>query len=110
MNTLYTQRDPNEWQAFVELLKQALAEDKAEAFFEVLFTPDERTSLGLRVGIIQALLKNSASQREIQQQLNTSLATITRASNVLKQLDPANVQWFHAKLNPDGKTAPNGKA
>ncbi|AWW34822.1 trp operon repressor [Mannheimia varigena] len=99
MKTLYNQRDPKEWEQFLVLLKQAVAEDKLELFFSMFLTADERESLGLRVQIVQALLKGEYSQREIQQNLNTSAATITRGSNMLKTLDPNFLQWVNAKLN-----------
>ena len=78
MKTVYLQRDPEEWQQFVELLEQAVKEDKLEQFFSLFLTPDERGSLGLRTQIVRHLLSNDLSQREIQQKLNTSAATITR--------------------------------
>lgn len=99
MRTLYQQRDPKEWQQFVDLLKQAVAEDKTDALLSMLLTTDERTSLGLRVQIVRALLENQISQREIQQQLNTSAATITRGSNMLKTVDLDILQWVDSKLN-----------
>ncbi|MDG6827599.1 trp operon repressor [Glaesserella parasuis] len=99
MRTLYQQRDPKEWQQFVALLKQAVAEDKTDALLSMLLTSDERTSLGLRVQIVRALLENQISQREIQQQLNTSAATITRGSNMLKTVEPDILKWIDTKLN-----------
>ncbi|ACL31940.1 trp operon repressor [Glaesserella parasuis] len=99
MRTLYQQRDPKEWQQFVALLKQAVAEDKTDALLSMLLTTDERTSLGLRVQIVRALLENQISQREIQQQLNTSAATITRGSNMLKTVEPDILKWIDTKLN-----------
>ncbi|MCT8574186.1 trp operon repressor [Glaesserella parasuis] len=99
MRTLYQQRDPKEWQQFVDLLKQAVAEDKTDALLSMLLTTDERTSLGLRVQIVRALLENQISQREIQQQLNTSAATITRGSNMLKTVGPDILKWIDTKLN-----------
>ncbi|MDE3971718.1 trp operon repressor [Glaesserella parasuis] len=99
MRTLYQQRDPKEWQQFVALLKQAVAEDKTDALLSMLLTTDERTSLGLRVQIVRALLENQISQREIQQQLNTSAATITRGSNMLKTVEPDILKWINTKLN-----------
>lgn len=99
MKTVYNQRDPQEWLDFVALLKQAVAEDKLDQFFSLFFTADERGSLGLRVQIIQSLLKGEHSQREIQQALNTSAATITRGSNMLKQFDPDFIEWVNGKLN-----------
>ncbi|EXI61619.1 Trp operon repressor [Mannheimia granulomatis] len=99
MNTLYNQRDPKEWEQFLTLLKDAVTEDKLEPFFSLFLTPDERGSLGLRVQIVQALLQGETSQREIQQNLNTSAATITRGSNMLKTLDQDFLQWVNGKLN-----------
>ncbi|AHG75736.1 Trp operon repressor [Mannheimia varigena USDA-ARS-USMARC-1296] len=99
MKTLYNQRDPKEWEQFLDLLRQAVSEDKLEPLFSMFLTADERGSLGLRLQIVQSLLKGDVSQREIQQNLNTSAATITRGSNMLKTLDPNFLQWVNAKLN-----------
>lgn len=99
MKPLYNQRDPNEWQQFIQLLNQAVAEDKTEALLSMLLTPDERSSLGLRVQIVRALLDSKISQREIQQQLGTSAATITRGSNMLKTVEPDILHWVSTKLN-----------
>ncbi|HHW7518507.1 trp operon repressor [Mannheimia haemolytica] len=106
MKTLYNRRDPNEWTQFLALLEQAVAEDKLEPFFSMFLTADERGSLGLRLQIVQALLKGEDSQREIQQNLNTSAATITRGSNMLKILDQDFLQWVNGKVNG----TVNGKA
>ena len=99
MKTVYLQRDPKEWQAFVELLQQAVKEEKLEQFFSLFLTPDERGSFGLRTQIVANLLSNNLSQREIQQKLNTSAATITRGSNMLKTLEPDFLDWVNEKLN-----------
>lgn len=99
MKAFYQQRDPTEWQQFLSLLKQAIAEDREEALFSMLLTLDEKNSLGLRVQIVKALLENQITQREIQQQLNTSAATITRGSNMLKSLEPELRDWLDQKLN-----------
>lgn len=99
MKTLYNQRDPKEWEQFLSLLKQAVIEDKLEPFFSLFLTADERESLGLRLQIVQALLDGRNSQREIQQNLNTSAATITRGSNMLKTLDQDFLQWVNGRGN-----------
>lgn len=99
MKSPYHQRDPQEWQQFVALLTQAVQENKLEELLAMLLTADERNALGLRVQIVRALLENQAPQREIQQQLNTSAATITRGSNMLKTTDPAMLNWVNDKLN-----------
>lgn len=101
--SLYQSRSPQEWQQFLALLGEAVAENRLDDFCALFFTPDERESLGLRVQIVQALLNHQSSQREIQQMLNTSAATITRGSNMLKTLDSDFIQWINGKLN--GKEA-----
>lgn len=102
MKVLLNQRDPQEWQQFITLLTQAVDEDKIDALLSMLLTADERSALGLRVQIVRSLLEAQHSQREIQQQLNTSAATITRGSNMLKTVDPEILLWVNSKLN--GKT------
>ncbi|KAE9539201.1 trp operon repressor [Ursidibacter maritimus] len=99
MKSIYQQRNPYEWQQFIDLLKQAVNENKTEDLLAMLLTADERNTLGLRVQIVSALLDNQAPQREIQQQLNTSAATITRGSNMLKTVDPTIRDWVSEKLN-----------
>lgn len=101
MKSLYTPRDPKEWQQFLDLLKQAAKEDKLDELISMLLTVDERNSLGLRVQIVRFLLTKECSQREIQQELNTSAATITRGSNMLKTVQPDVLQWVKNQL--DGK-------
>lgn len=81
------------------LLKQAVQEDKVDALLSMLLTVDERSALGLRLQITRELLNNQRPQREIQQQLNTSAATITRGSNMLKSVDPDILAWVSSKLN-----------
>lgn len=98
MKILNHQRDPQEWREFLDLLRQAVAEDKLEPFFASFLTMDERDSLGLRVRIVSELLKGDSSQREMQQSLNTSAATITRGSNMLKTLEPTFLEWLNGKL------------
>lgn len=99
MKPLLNQRPEHEWQAFVDLLTQAVNENQLDALLAMLLTPDERSALGLRVQIIRELLHNQRPQREIQQQLNTSAATITRGSNMLKTVEPAILHWVNGKLN-----------
>lgn len=99
MKAIYNQRDPAEWQQFLDLLHQAAAEERLDQLLEILLTADERSSLGLRVQIVNALLNSNSPQREIQQQLNTSAATITRGSNMLKSVDPDIRTWVSEKLN-----------
>lgn len=99
MKNFYTPRDPQEWQALLTLIEQAVAEQRLDELLSMLLTSDERSSLGLRVQIIRELLDSRIPQREIQQRLGTSAATITRGSNMLKTLDRETLLWVSKKLN-----------
>lgn len=83
-----------QWNDFVTLLRQAFADGQEDALLTLLLTPDERDAVGLRVKIIDQLLEKNLSQREIQQKLNTSAATITRGSNMLKIMDDEFIEWL----------------
>ncbi|MBN2429838.1 MAG: transcriptional regulator [Acidobacteria bacterium] len=52
-------------------------------FFEEIFTPAERQTLGLRWELMR-LLRQQVSQRDIADRLNISLCKITRGSRILK--------------------------
>ena len=68
-----------------------------------MLTADERDAVGLRLQIIAQLLDKNLPQREIQQNLNTSAATITRGSNMLKTMDPEFIDWIRNQLNASQK-------
>ena len=72
---------------------------EAQDFLTLLLTPDERDAVGLRLQIVAQLLDKNLSQREIQQNLNTSAATITRGSNMLKTMDPDFINWVKSQLD-----------
>ena len=79
--------------------KPHLKQGKAQDFLTLLLTPDERDAVGLRLQIVAQLLDKNLSQREIQQNLNTSAATITRGSNMLKTMDPDFINWVKSQLD-----------
>ncbi len=99
MKYLQSQKNAQGWQAFIELLKKAVAEDRLEDLFDMISTVEERNSLALRVQVIRLLLEDDLSQRDIQKQLSTSIATVTRGSNMLKTVDPEMLQWVSNQFN-----------
>lgn len=98
---MYISRNMEQWNAFVNVLRSSFEQGKEQDLLTLLLTADERDALGLRLQIIVQLLDKKVSQREIQQSLNTSAATITRGSNMIKQMDPDFMEWVKAYTETD---------
>ena len=96
-NKSQRQSQLQQWYDFVELLRQAFNDGKEEQLLTLLLTSDERDAIGLRVKIVDELSGKNLSQREIQQKLNTSAATITRGSNMLKTLPDDFLLWLQQR-------------
>lgn len=69
---MYISRNLEQWNAFLQMLKIAFEENKAQEFLTLLLTADERDAVGLRLQIVSQLIDKNMPQREIQQNLNTS--------------------------------------
>lgn len=54
--------------------------------FELLLTEEERSAVAGRLKVFQTLLQKEMSQRQIAQEYQISIATITRCSNYLKHM------------------------
>ena len=104
---MYISRNMEQWNAFVNVLRSSFEQGKEQDLLTLLLTADERDALGLRLQIIVQLLDKKVSQREIQQSLNTSAATITRGSNMIKQMDPDFMEWVkvHTETDTQNHTA-----
>lgn len=100
---MYISRNLEQWNAFLNMLKTAFEQGKEQDVLTLLLTADERDAVGLRLQIIAQLLDKNLPQREIQQNLNTSAATITRGSNMLKTMDPEFIDWIRNQLNASQK-------
>lgn len=107
---MYISRNMEQWTAFVNTLRNAFQQGKEQDLLTLLLTADERDALGLRLQIIAQLLDKKISQREIQQNLNTSAATITRGSNMIKLMDPEFMDWVKTQVENDmpANTKKNG--
>lgn len=82
----------------VNLLEKAVADGRTKPLVEMLLTLDEINSVVLRIDIIKHLLDNKMPQRQIKEQLKTSAATITRGSNMLKQVPKESIEWFSHQM------------
>lgn len=96
---MYVSKNMEQWHSFINMLRTAFNQNKEQELLTLLLTPDERDALGLRLQIVAQLLDKTYSQREIQQNLNTSAATITRGSNMIKTMPPEFMQWVKEQLN-----------
>lgn len=75
------------WDGFLELCLSAHNDKALSLFFNLLMTAEERDDIAMRYLIIQELLKEEKTQRQIAQSLGVSIAKITRGSNELKRID-----------------------
>lgn len=82
----------------VNLLEKAVVDGRTKPLVEMLLTLDEINSVVLRIDIIKHLLDNKMPQRQIKEQLKTSAATITRGSNMLKQVPKESIEWFSHQM------------
>jgi TrpR family transcriptional regulator, trp operon repressor len=69
---------------FLRLCLSAKSPQALSQLFSLFMTFEERKMLAARYKIIQLLLKGNISQRAIANQLQVSIAQITRGSNELK--------------------------
>lgn len=61
--------------------------EQVRQFFELFLTPEERKDLTHRFLIMQELISEEKTQREIAKDLGVSIAQITRGSNMWKMMD-----------------------
>lgn len=95
---MYISKNPEQWSEFVTVLRTAFEQGKENDVLTLLLTADERDAVGLRLQIVKQL-QEKISQREIQQNLNTSAATITRGSNMIKTMPPEFMDWIKDQLD-----------
>lgn len=86
------------WRSFLELCLAAKDEKILSELFDLLLTPEEKSSLETRCLIIKALLEQKKTQRQMSEYLNVSIAKITRGSNELKRISPKLKQFLQETL------------
>jgi TrpR family trp operon transcriptional repressor len=62
--------------------------DDLSVLFHLLLTEEERSAVAGRLKVFQLLLNREMSQRQIAAEYEVSIATITRCSNYLKNMQP----------------------
>ncbi len=81
---------------FLKLCVAAEQENILSELLELLLTPEERNDIETRCLIIKALLQQEKPQRQISDDLNVSIAKITRGSNELKRIS-SRLKYFLIK-------------
>lgn len=76
------------WRHFIHFLLSFKTEPALASLLDLFLTLEEKKDLLNRYAIVQALMFQDQSQRDIAQHLNVSIAKITRGSNFLKTLPP----------------------
>ena len=83
--------DLDQW---LVLIREAPSVEDARELLSLFMTIDELTEMDGRVRIIQALLEQELTQREMSSQLGVSIAKITRGSNALKRCPNSLVHYL----------------
>jgi len=84
----------NGWQILLRLCLSAKNEDILSELLSLFLTPEEKSSIETRCLIVKSLLENKLSQRKISEELNVSIAKITRGSNELKRISPRLLEFL----------------
>lgn len=86
------------WRRFIKLCLATKNEKNLSTFFDLFLTPEEKDSLALRCLIIEELLKQEKTQRDIASDLHVSIAKITRGSNELKRMPPQLIEFLKKNI------------
>jgi TrpR family trp operon transcriptional repressor len=88
----------HDWRNFLNLCLNTKDEKLLSELFELFLTREEKDSLEGRYAIIKALMEHEKPQRKISEDLNVSIAKITRGSNELKGISPKLKRYLLAYL------------
>ena len=86
------------WQGFIDLCLNSPGKKELAPLLDLFLTMEEKASLATRYLIVQELLREQKTQRQIAKELNVSIAKITRGSNELKRMSPALITYLRSVL------------
>ena len=86
------------WRHFLKLCLATKNEKTLSSLFDLFLTPEEKESLALRCLIIEDLLKQKKTQRNISEDLHVSIAKITRGSNELKRMPESLIEFLKKNI------------
>jgi TrpR family transcriptional regulator, trp operon repressor len=85
--------NPTGWRNFINLCLATQDEKTLSSLLDLFLTQEEKESIALRCLIVEELLKQEKTQRDMAGYLHVSIAKITRGSNELKRM-PAKLITF----------------
>ncbi len=86
------------WKDFLELCLATKDTKILSELFDLLLTLEEKESLSMRMLIIKELVAQKKTQRQIAEDINVSIAKITRGSNALKRMSAKFLTFLRQKL------------
>lgn len=86
------------WRDFIKFCLAAESQTLLSLLFELFLTQEEKENVAMRCLIIEELLKQQKTQREIAEELHVSIAKITRGSNELKRMNPKLIEFLKSKI------------
>jgi TrpR family transcriptional regulator, trp operon repressor len=86
------------WRRFIKLCLACKDEKTLSLLLDLFLTPEEKDSIALRYLIIDELLKQKKTQREIAEDLHVSIAKITRGSNELKRMTSKLISFLKENI------------
>lgn len=86
------------WDRFIKLCLASNNAHMLSAWFELFLTHEEKENLALRYLIIEELFKQEKTQRDIAQDLQVSIAKITRGSNELKRMSSQLITFLKENI------------
>lgn len=86
------------WRLFLKLCLISKDEKMLSELLDLFLTPEEIASIETRTLIVKELLKENLTQRQIADDINVSIAKITRGSNELKRISEKLKQFLQENL------------
>lgn len=86
------------WSVFTQLCLASKNEKMLSSLFNLFLTQEEKESIATRCLIVMELLKHEKTQRTIAEDLQVSIAKITRGSNELKRMSPQLIAFLKENM------------
>lgn len=86
------------WQSFLQLCLACKNETMLSSCLELLLTQEEKESIAMRYLIVMELLKQEKTQRGMAEDLQVSIAKITRGSNELKRMPDSLIDFLKTHM------------